>query len=224
MRPGRPSAGRTLVALAAAVLCFGASAACGTHRTDQGAPPAPSVPASPTCRPELPTSEETGPGTPQIPTEEDTGTGGPQIPTEEDTGSGAPQIPTEEDTGLPHLPTDGGAATGLPDGPTDGGPPACAVVAGWYDMTRDFNGWYAGHRTEEDRFVAPGGVREVRVRGTGQGAEAWVVVVTDAPGKSQGDDAERIAELFGQWRREVYGDHGTVGARTESGVSRFAPW
>lgn len=188
--------------------------ACGTTVAGRTAAPPSGVPASPTCTPNLPTEEDTG--TPNLPTEEDTGT--PDIPTEEDTGT--PDIPTEEDTGAPVIPTE--EDTGAPEPPTDGGltgsAAPCAVVAGWYDMTRDFNDYYAGHRTEADHFMPQGSVKEVRIRKTAKTGEAWVTFSTDSVGKGLGEDARRVAEVFGAWRHEVYGDKGTVGVQTEEGA------
>ncbi|MCX4526018.1 MULTISPECIES: hypothetical protein [unclassified Streptomyces] len=215
--------------LAATGLCCLALAACGTRVAGQTAAAPPSAaPAAPTCTPNLPTEEDTG--TPNIPTEEDTGT--PNIPTEEDTGTpnipteedtGTPNIPTEEDTGTPDVPTE--EDTGGPNVPTDGSAAApCAVVAGWYDMTRDFNAYYAAHRTDADHFVARNGVKEVRVRKTAKTSEAWVTFSTGSVGKGLAEDARRIAAVFGAWRHEIYGDTGTVGVRTEEDSQVVTTW
>ncbi|MCJ1677161.1 hypothetical protein MTF65_07350 [Streptomyces sp. APSN-46.1] len=199
-------------------------AACGTRVAGQSAAPPSGIPASPTCTPNLPTEEETG--TPNLPTEEDTGTpnlpteaetGTPNLPTEEDTGT--PVIPTEEETGTPVIPTE--ELTGGPDIPTDGAAP-CAVVAGWYDMTRDFTAYYAARPDASDDPIARDGVKEVRVRTTAKSAEAWVTISTDSVGKGLGDDARRVAEVFGAWRHAIYGDKGTVGVRTEDGSKVIA--
>ncbi|KJY25930.1 hypothetical protein VR44_31215, partial [Streptomyces katrae] len=72
---------------------------------------------------------------PQPPTDEDPGTSQP--PTDEDPGTSQP--PTDQDTGTPGPPTDGGD--------TAGSARPCPVVDGWYDMTREFNAYYARHRT-----------------------------------------------------------------------------
>ncbi|GAA3101188.1 hypothetical protein GCM10020254_53450 [Streptomyces goshikiensis] len=207
----------TTARVAATGLCCLLLAACGTSVAGRSAAPSGAAPASPTCTPNLPTEEDTG--TPNIPTEEDTGT--PNIPTEEDTGT--PNIPTEEDTGTPDVPTE--EDTGGPDLPTDGTAAApCAVVAGWYDMTRDFNAYYAAHRTDDDHWIPGEGVTEVRVRKTAKTAEAWVTFTTENVGKGVGEDARRIAEVFGAWRHEVYGDTGTVGVRTEGDSRVVTTW
>ncbi|MFD2120799.1 hypothetical protein ACFSNO_16050 [Streptomyces cirratus] len=166
-----------------------------------------------------PTEEETA-TTPNIPTEEETGTT-PNIPTEEETGR-TPDIPTEEDTaGPPNPPTDQDGGT--PGPPTDGAP-ACQVVDGWYDMTRDFNEYYARHRTEEDTFMPAGSVTQVRIRKTAHNTEAWITFSTGAVGKGEGEDARRVARVFGAWRQEVFGDRGTVGVRTEREVKSAPTW
>ncbi|MBP0934433.1 hypothetical protein J0X20_12555 [Streptomyces sp. KCTC 0041BP] len=230
----------TTARVAATGLCCLLLAACGTSVAGRSAAPSGAAPASPTCTPNLPTEEDTGTpnipteedtGTPNIPTEEDTGT--PNIPTEEDTGTpnipteedtGTPNIPTEEDTGTPDVPTE--EDTGGPDLPTDGTAAApCAVVAGWYDMTRDFNAYYAAHRTnDDDSWIPREGVTEVRVRKTAKTAEAWVTFTTENVGKGVGEDARRIAAVFGAWRHEVYGDTGTVGVRTEGDTRVVTTW
>ncbi|MFC6985127.1 hypothetical protein [Streptomyces cirratus] len=217
--------GRSVVAGALCVLL----AACGTRVAGTASPSA--DPAPPTCAPNLPTEEETGgppnlpteeetATTPNIPTEEETGTT-PNIPTEEETGR-TPDIPTEEDTaGPPNPPTDQDGGT--PGPPTDGAP-ACQVVDGWYDMTRDFNEYYARHRTEEDTFMPAGSVTQVRIRKTAHNTEAWITFSTGAVGKGEGEDARRVARVFGAWRQEVFGDRGTVGVRTEREVKVSTTW
>ncbi|MEU7067061.1 hypothetical protein [Streptomyces sp. NPDC046161] len=205
--------GRTVAAGALCALL----AACGTHVAGTASPSG--APAPPTCAPNLPTEEETG-TTPNVPTEEETGTT-PNVPTEEETGT-TPNIPTEEDTGgPPNPPTD--QDDGTPGPPTDGGP-ACQVVDGWYDMTRDFNEYYARHRTDEDTFMPAGSVSRVRIRKTARNTEAWITFSTGAVGKGEGEDARRVAAVFGAWRREVFGDRGTVGVRTEREVKVTTTW
>ncbi|MFD8143497.1 hypothetical protein [Streptomyces sp. NPDC059708] len=191
-----------------------------------GAPPAappaaapPPPPPSPSCAPaapNLPTEED--PGTPQPPTDEDPGT--PQPPTDEDPGTaqpptdedtGTPQPPTDEDPGTPQPPTDQDAATGGPARP-------CPVVDGWYDMTREFNAYYDRHRTEADRLMPSRGAQEVRVRKDGGAGQARLVFTTGSVGKGLGEDARRLAQVFAQWRHEVYGDTGTVRVRTPDGT------
>ncbi|MFD9301369.1 hypothetical protein ACFWCB_01505 [Streptomyces sp. NPDC060048] len=167
-----------------------------------------------------PTDEETG-AYAGPPTDEETGAyAGP--PTDEETGAYAGP-PTDQDTGLPDPPTDRGAGT--PDPPTDGtaapgGPGAVTNgagpcgAAGWFDMTRDFAGWYATHRTGEDQDISADGIGPVRVRKVGGAGRAEVTFTTAGVGKSRGDDARRVVRVFADWRHEVYGDSGTVTVRT----------
>ncbi|GAA0284175.1 hypothetical protein GCM10010302_22830 [Streptomyces polychromogenes] len=198
--PATPSAAKAWAAAAALLLSL-ALAACGTHLAGRAAPP---PPPSPSC----------APAAPDLPTDEDPGTSQP--PTDEDTG--APQPPTDEDPGIPQPPTD--QDTGTPGPPTDGGGPArpCAVVDGWYDMTREFNAYYARHRTDADRLMPSGGVREVRVRKDGGTGQARIVFTTGSVGKGLGEDARRLAQVFSDWRHEVYGDTGEVRVRTPDGT------
>ncbi|MGW7098889.1 hypothetical protein [Streptomyces sp. NPDC054838] len=203
--------------VAAGALCA-LLAACGTHVAGRSAAPPSAVPAPPTCAPNLPTEEETG-GPPNPPTGEETAST-PNVPTEDETGGG-PNVPTEEDTGPPNPPTDQDSAA--PGPPTDGAPP-CQVVDGWYDMTREFNEYYARHRTEEDTFMPAGSVTRVRIRKTAGANEAWITFSTRAVGKGEGEDARRVARLFGAWRQEVFGDRGTVGVRTEQDVKVTTSW
>ncbi|MFD9338913.1 hypothetical protein ACFWBF_31670, partial [Streptomyces sp. NPDC060028] len=155
-----------------------------------------------------PTDEDTG--TPGPPTDEDTGTPGP--PTDEDTG--APGPPTDQDTGLPDPPTD--EEDGIPDPPADGditnGAGPCGA-RGWFDMTRDFNAYYAKHRTGEDTFMPENAVRQARVRKARGAGEAVVFFHTRAVGKGEAENARRVAKVFAAWRSEVYGDNGTVTVR-----------
>ncbi|MFE1792100.1 hypothetical protein ACFW7J_27515 [Streptomyces sp. NPDC059525] len=215
--PATPSAAKAWAAAAALLLSL-ALAACGTQVTGRAAAPPPPPPPSPSCAtaaPNLPTEED--PGTPQPPTEEDPGTSQP--PTDQDPGTSQP--PTDEDPGTSQPPTD--QDTGTPGPPTDGGGTAgsarpCPVVDGWYDMTREFNAYYARHRTDADRLVPSGGVQEVRVRKDGGTGQARVVFTTGSVGKGLGEDARRLAHLFADWRHEVYGDTGTVRVRTADGT------
>ncbi|KIF07674.1 hypothetical protein PL81_00565, partial [Streptomyces sp. RSD-27] len=121
-----------------------------------------------------------------------------------------PQPPTDEDPGAPGPPTDGG------DGGT-GSARTCPVVDGWYDMTREFEAYYARHRTAADGLMPPGSVREVRVHRTGGNSEARVAFTTGSVGKGLGEDARRVAQVFADWRHEVYGDTGTVRVRGADG-------
>ncbi|MEW1635737.1 hypothetical protein AB0469_16855 [Streptomyces sp. NPDC093801] len=238
--PAAPSPAKAWTAAAALLLSL-ALAACGAHVAGRAAPPSP-LPASSTCGPgaaDLPTEERGGsapepptedqtatapqppteedPGTPQPPTEEDPGT--PQPPTEEDPGT--PQPPTEEDPGASQPPTD--QDPGTPGPPTDGGDGGtgsarpCPVVDGWYDMTREFEAYYARHRTAADGLMPPGSVKEVRVHKAGGTSQARVAFTTGSVGKGLGEDARRVAQVFADWRHEVYGDTGTVRVRGAGG-------
>ncbi|MFJ6793424.1 hypothetical protein [Streptomyces sp. NPDC091268] len=208
----------------AGLLCA-ALAACGTTRADGAAGPAPAASTGtrscapdqgPGAPPDVPTHEDTG--TPGPPTDEDTGTPGP--PTDQDTGTPGP--PTDEDTGTPGPPTD--QDTGTPDPPTDDEdgipdpPPGEGITngagpcgaRGWFDMTRDFNAYYGKHRTGEDAFMPENPVRQARVRKAHGTAEAVVSFHTRAVGKGEAEDVRRVAAVFAAWRREVYGDKGSL--------------
>ncbi|WP_445270697.1 hypothetical protein [Streptomyces sp. DSM 41634] len=225
--------GRVMVAgLLCAVL-----AGCGTTRAGQAAPPG-GVPtlAPAECGLDVPTDGGTGgaagPPTDQEtgapagpPTDEDTGApAGP--PTDEDTGAPAGP-PTDEDTGAPAGPPtdeDTGAPAGPPtDQETDGyvGPPTDGEMgngggpcgpADWFDMTRDFNAYFDKRRTDQDSDVR---VRETRVRKVRTVGEARITFTTREVGKGAAEDARRIAAVFTAWRRQVYGDTGTLTLRTD---------
>ncbi|MEU6294237.1 hypothetical protein [Streptomyces erythrochromogenes] len=191
-------AGRVVVAgLLCAVL-----AGCGTTRAGQAAPPAGvpvPVPAPADCGTDVTTDEDHG------------GYAGP--PTEEDTGAPAGP-PTDEDTGTPAgPPTDGdtGGYAGPPTEPetADGGGP-CGP-ADWFDMTRDFESYHQGHRADRDDDVS---VTQTRVRKVHSIGEARITFATQEVGKGEAEDARAIAAEFTRWRREVYGDHGTLTLRT----------
>ncbi|MEU7729274.1 hypothetical protein AB0B78_29165 [Streptomyces sp. NPDC040724] len=223
--------GRVMVAgLLCAVL-----AGCGTTRAGQAAPPA-GVPtlAPAECGLDVPTDESTGgdagPPTDQEtgayagpPTDEDTGApAGP--PTDEDTGAPAGP-PTDEDTGAPAGPPtdeDTGAPAGPPtDQETGGyvGPPTDGDMgngggpcgpADWFDMTRDFNAYFDKRRTDQDSDIR---LRETRVRKVRAEGEARITFTTRQVGKGAAEDARRIADVFTAWRRQVYGDTGTLTLR-----------
>ncbi|MEV6676968.1 hypothetical protein AB0N09_08875 [Streptomyces erythrochromogenes] len=200
--------GRVVVAgLLCAVL-----AGCGTTRAGQAAPPAALPTLAPAdCGPDVTTDE--GPdGYAGPPTDQDTGApAGPPTdqetggyvgpPTDEETG-GYVGPPTDEDTGAPAgPPTDGEMANGGgPCGPAD-----------WFDMTRDFKAYHQGHRAAGDADVS---VAETRVRKVRSAGEARITFATGQVGKGAAEDARAIAAVFTQWRREVYGDHGTLTLRT----------
>ncbi|MFF8262245.1 hypothetical protein [Streptomyces virginiae] len=169
-----------------------APADCGADRTTEEDPGGYAGP---------PTDEETGAyAYPGPPTDEETG-GYAGPPTDEETG-GYAGPPTDQESGAPAgPPTDGGAANGGgPCGPAD-----------WFDMTRDFRAYHQGHRTGQDDKVS---VTETRVRKVRSVGEARITFSTRPVGKGAAEDARRIAEVFTAWRREVYGDHGTLTLRT----------
>ncbi|MFD7256477.1 hypothetical protein [Streptomyces sp. NPDC059874] len=230
----RTTAGRVLVAgLLCAVL-----AACGTKGAGQASGPAPVPSLTPEkCALDVPTEEQTGgpagPPTDQEtggpagpPTDQETGgyagpptdqeTGGHAgPPTDQETGGDAGP-PTDQDTG-PYVgpPTDGDGADDIGNG---GGP--CGP-ADWFDMTRDFNAYYAKHRTDQDGFLI---VKETRVRKVRTVGEARITFATRSVGKGVGEDARRIAEVFTAWRHEVYGDGGTLVVRTGQGTVVTQNW
>ncbi|MEU9197601.1 hypothetical protein [Streptomyces hundungensis] len=156
------------------------------------------------------TEDETG--TPGPPTDAEAGTPGP--PTDADPG--APGPPTDADPGTPGPPTD--ADPGAPGAPTDadGGATAC-LPAGWFDMTRDFVDYYAGHRTKADDGMWPS-VVAVRVHKAG-GSERAVVTVNFAPPAGSSDwEGRRVAEVFADWRHDTYDDKGALRVETRGGV------
>ncbi|MER6215747.1 hypothetical protein ABT213_16985 [Streptomyces sp. NPDC001674] len=231
--PAMPSPAKTWAAAAVLALSL-ALAACGTQPGGARTAPAAPLPPSTTCAPptqglppQQPPTEDEPPTTPQPPTEdeppgtplpptEDEPPGTSQPPTEDEPPS-TPQPPTEDEPpGTPQPPTDGQS----PSGP--GRQPCPVVVDGWYDMTRDFDAYYARHRTAADTLMPPGSLKEVRVRKTGGTSEARVAFTTGSVGKGLGEDARRIAQVFADWRHEVYGDTGTVRVRTADGEERAA--
>ncbi|MFI1452814.1 hypothetical protein [Streptomyces roseus] len=236
------TAGRAVgVGLLCAVL-----AACGTrHAGGEAAapPPAPAAPAKETCGldrttggagtglPDPPTEEQTGSAYAGPPTDEETGgyagpptdeeTGGyAGPPTDEETG-GYAGPPTDQETGgYAGPPTDQESGSGHAGPPTDGditnGAGPCGG-AGWFDMTRDFNAYYAQRRTPADTLLPERAVEEARVRKGRDAGEAVVTFSTRSVGKGLWEDGRRIADVFVSWRREVYQDHGTVSVRTGKG-------
>ncbi|MFE6844902.1 hypothetical protein [Streptomyces sp. NPDC057686] len=236
-------AGRAAVAgLLCAVL-----AACGTrHAGEAAAPPAPpketcgldrTTGGGGTGLPDPPTEEQGG-GYAGPPTDQETGSyAGPPTdqgtgsyagpPTDQETGSyagpptdqetgGYAGPPTDQDTGAPNPPTDGDITNGA--GPCGG--------AGWFDMTRDFNAYYAERRTRADLFLPEQPVREARVRKGRDAGEALVTFTTRSVGKGLAEDGRRVAQMFVSWRQQVYGDHGTVSVRTpdDEYVVTAQPW
>ncbi|MFE5540996.1 hypothetical protein ACFQ78_35425 [Streptomyces sp. NPDC056519] len=221
-------------ALGAGLLCA-ALAACGTRHAGAEAaapPPVPAAPAKETCGldrttggagtglPDPPTEEETG-GYAGPPTDEETGSSHAGPPTDEETGSGYAGPPTDQETGSGYAgpPTDQETG-GDPGPPTDGdvtnGAGPCGG-AGWFDMTRDFNAYYAQRRTRADQFLPEQAVQEARVRKGRDAGEAVVTFSTRAVGKGLAEDGRRVADVFVSWRRQVYQDHGTVTVRTGAG-------
>ncbi|MFI8263044.1 hypothetical protein [Streptomyces sp. NPDC085665] len=219
-------------------------AACGTRHAggEVAAPAAPAAPVNETCGLDR-TTGGSGTGTPDPPTEERTGGGYAGPPTDEETG-GYAGPPTDEETGsYAAPPTDeetGGYAgpptdeeTGSYAGPPtdqesggDAGPPTDGDVtngagpcggAGWFDMTRDFNAYYAQRRTKADQFLPERAVAQARVRKGRDAGEALVTFTTRAVGKGLAEDGRRVADVFVSWRRQVYQDHGTVSVRTGDG-------
>ncbi|MFF3723626.1 hypothetical protein ACFYYM_14840 [Streptomyces erythrochromogenes] len=197
-------------------------AGCGTTRAGQAAPPA-GVPtlAPADCDLDVTTDEAPG-GYAGPPTDEDTGApAGP--PTDEETGSHAGP-PTDEETGAhagPPTDEDTGAPAGPPtDGETANGGGPCGP-ADWFDMTRDFKAYHQGHRAARDADVS---VTETRVRKVRSAGEARITFATRQVGKGAAEDARAIAAVFTQWRREVYGDHGTLTLRTADHEVITEPW
>ncbi|MFC9585161.1 hypothetical protein ACFVJ8_20340 [Streptomyces yangpuensis] len=210
--------GRVVVAgLLCAVL-----AGCGTTRAGQAAQPAGAPASAPAdCDRDVTTDEGPG-GYAGPPTDEDTGApAGP--PTDEQTGAHAGP-PTDEDTGAPAgPPTDEqtGAHAGPPtDGGTGNGGGPCGP-ADWFDMTRDFTAYRLEHSTAQDHAVS---VTETRVRKVRSVGEARITFSTRQVGKGAAEDARRIAAVFTAWRREVYGDHGTLTLRTAEHEVVTQPW
>ncbi|CAM5446083.1 hypothetical protein [Streptomyces xanthochromogenes] len=184
-------------ALVAALLCA-AVTGCGTARPGDPASVAPAANPSATagraCGGETTSADE-------APTDADPGIPGP--PTDADPGTPGP--PTDADPGTPGPPTDGTAGPCLP--------------AGWFDMTRDFVDYYSRHLTKADDGMWPS-IVAVRVRKERHGgAERAVVTVNFAPPPGASDwQGRRVAEVFGDWRRAVYDDRGTLRVETRSGA------
>ncbi|MFD3720515.1 hypothetical protein [Streptomyces sp. NPDC058674] len=215
--------GTTGRALVAALLCA-ALAACGTKGAGHAAGPAP-VPVLTPQKCALDTGPGGSPPSSDVPTEEQMG-GYAGPPTDGETG-GYAGPPTDGETGAyAGPPTDGetGAYAGPPtDGEMTDGAGPCGP-ADWFDTTGDFAAYFARHRTDSDSSMPADTIREVRVRKVRGVGEARISFVTEAPGKSRLDDAQRMAALFADWRREVFGDRGQVTARSTDGVSATARW
>ncbi|MEU3369520.1 hypothetical protein ACFYM2_00465 [Streptomyces sp. NPDC006711] len=80
-------------------------------------------------------------------------------------------------------------------------------------MTRDFTDYYAHHLTKADDGMWPS-VVAVRVRKHREAEEAVVTVAFDPPPGTSDWEGRRVAEVFADWRREVYDDRGTVRVET----------
>ncbi|MFB7463486.1 hypothetical protein ACFCZ1_08255 [Streptomyces sp. NPDC056224] len=228
MTTTKKTAGRVLVAgLLCAVL-----AGCGTGRAGRAAGPAPVPSLTPQkCALDVPTEEQTG-GYAGPPTDQETGgyagpptdqeTGGyAGPPTDQETG-GYAGPPTDQETGgYAGPPTDQQTGAAAPSGDpemTNGGGP-CGP-ADWFDMTRDFTAYWAGHRTDDEDVV----IKETRVRKVRTVGEARITFSTGSVGKGRGDDARQLAKVFADWRREVYGDSGDLVVRTGDGVVVTEQW
>ncbi|MFE2878980.1 hypothetical protein ACFXG6_04020 [Streptomyces roseus] len=228
-------------AVGAGLLCA-VLAACGTRHAggEAAAPPVPAAPAKGTCGLDRATGGA-GTGIPDPPTEEQTGSGHAGPPTGEETGSGSAGPPTDEETGgYAGPPTDeesggyAGPPTDQESGSSHAGPPTDGDItngagpcggAGWFDMTRDFNAYYAQRRTRADKLLPEQAVKEARVRKGRDAGEAVVTFSTGSVGKGLWEDGRRVADVFVSWRREVYQDHGTVSVRTGAGeVIATATW
>ncbi|MER7513114.1 hypothetical protein ABTX82_32910 [Streptomyces lavendulae] len=168
-----------------------------------------------------PTDEETG-GHAGPPTDEETG-GHAGPPTDEETGGHAGPPTDEETGGHAGPPTDQVAADGGAGPPTDGdignGGGPCGS-ADWFDMTRDFRAYLGQHLTKaDDGTVSQQSVRETRVRKVNTAGEARITFFSyftdDALSRNA---ALRLARLFADWRREIYGDAGRVSVRSTEGT------
>lgn len=213
------AAGRVVVA---GLLCA-LMAGCGSTAPGEAAGPAPVPSFSPTadCGLDTTTDEPSG-GYAGPPTDEETG-GYAGPPTDEETG-GYAGPPTDQETGG-HAgpPTDQEAAVGGAGPPTDGeignGGGPCGP-ADWFDMTRDFQAYLGQHLTKaDDGTVSQQSVRETRVRKVSAAGEASITFSSYFTDDALSRDAAlRLARLFADWRREVYGDTGKVSVRTTVGT------
>ncbi|MFJ4317022.1 hypothetical protein ACIP46_17345 [Streptomyces lavendulae] len=156
------------------------------------------------------------------PTDEETG-GHAGPPTDEETGGQAGPPTDEEAGGHAGPPTDQVAADGGAGPPTDGdignGGGPCGS-ADWFDMTRDFRAYLGQHLTKaDDGTVSQQSVRETRVRKVNTAGEARITFFSyftdDALSRNA---ALRLARLFADWRREIYGDAGRVSVRSTEGT------
>lgn len=212
----RPAVRAAVVGLMCAVL-----AACGTRHAggEAAGPPAPAAPVQETCGLDR-TTGGGGTGLPDPPTEEQTGSSYAGPPTDQETGSSYAGPPTDQETGSyagPPTDQESGAYAGPPtDGDVTDGAGPCGG-AGWFDMTRDFNAYYAQRRTSADKFLPEQAVSEARVRKGRDSGEAIVTFATGSVGKGVGEDGRRVADVFVSWRQQVYQDHGSLSVRTRDG-------
>ncbi|MFE2853645.1 hypothetical protein ACFXJO_21250 [Streptomyces lavendulae] len=156
------------------------------------------------------------------PTDEETG-GQAGPPTDEETGGHAGPPTDGEADGHAGPPTDQEAVDGGAGPPTDGeignGGGPCGP-ADWFDMTRDFQAYLGQHLTKaDDGTVSQQSVRETRVRKVGATGEARITFFSYFTDDSLSRNAAlRLARLFTDWRREIYGDTGKVSVRTTEGT------
>ncbi|MER6390645.1 hypothetical protein ABT236_19560 [Streptomyces sp. NPDC001523] len=87
-------------------------------------------------------------------------------------------------------------------------------------MTRDFQAYLGQHLTKaDDGTVSRQSVRETRVRKVSSAGEARITFSSYFTDDALSRDAAlRLARLFADWRREVYGDTGKVSVRTTEGT------
>ncbi|MFD9790486.1 hypothetical protein ACFWXK_05985 [Streptomyces sp. NPDC059070] len=201
-------------------------AGCGTERA--GTPSTDARPAAAKsgatgavpCPPDETTEHGTGAGRPPVDetTDEDPGAGpGTDETTDEDPGPGTDE--TSDETSDATTGGSGSAVDETTDDAGDPGPPTegtgqPCLPAGWFDMTDEFVAYYSRHLTKADDGIWPA-VAAARLRQNGDRVQA-LVTVTFIPGASTWE-GERVAEVFAAWRREAYGDRGTVRVETRSG-------
>ncbi|MEV6575408.1 hypothetical protein [Streptomyces sp. NPDC051577] len=168
------------------------------------------------------TSDDPSGGYAGPPTDEQTG-GYAGPPTDQEMGGYAGPPTDQETSGYAGPPTDQETATGGAGPPTDGevgnGGGPCGP-ADWFDMTRDFQAYLGEHLTKgDDGTVSQQSVRETRVRKVSAAGEARITFVSYFTDDALSRDAAlRLGRLFIDWRREVYGDAGSVAVRTTEGT------
>ncbi|MET9609337.1 hypothetical protein ABZZ17_30460 [Streptomyces sp. NPDC006512] len=221
-----PAAGRVLVV---GLLCA-LMAGCGSTAPGGAAGPGPASSLAPTadCGLDTTTDDQSG-GDAGPPTDQDTADGHAGPPTDEETGGHAGP-PTDQETGGHAGPPTDQETSGGAGPPTDGeignGGGPCGP-ADWFEMTRDFQAYLVQHLTKaDDGTVSHRSVRETRVRKAGAVGEARITFYSDFTDDALSHGAAlRLAGLFADWRREVYGDTGSVSVRTTEGtVLVTLPW